>query len=310
MKKINILFLGGSKRVSLAEKLIEAGELLNYEVNIFSYELNKEVPIYFVSTEVIIGKMWNDPSLFKHLEEIIEQKDIHIIIPFLDQATVVASTLKEKRTDIFVASSNLFWSKLFFDKIKVNEWCISNDVSVPPNNAEEYPLIAKPRSGSASKGLVIIENRDQLLNISTEENLVQKFITGKEYTVDCFISQKGEILSITPRERIDVQGGESIKSLTIKSTSLINFTKEILIKTQLVGPITVQLIVDQKTGEIFFMELNPRFGGGVVTSIGAGANIPKYLLNDYLGKQQEYDDSWKDKTLMIRRFNEYFIQCK
>ena len=310
MKKINILFLGGSKRVSLAEKLIEAGELLDYEVNIFSYELNKEVPIYFVSKKVIIGKMWSDPTLFEHLDEVIEQNDINIIIPFLDQATVVAASFKEKRTDIFVASSNLFWSQLFFDKIKVNEWCISNDVNVPSNNALEFPLIAKPRNGSASKGLVIIENEDELLNINIEENLVQKFITGKEYTVDCFLSQKGEILSITPRERIDVQGGESIKSLTIKSSALINFTKEILIKTQLVGPITVQLIVDKEIGEIFFMELNPRFGGGVVTSIGAGANIPKYLLNDYLGEQQEYDDSWKDKTLMIRRFNEYFIQCK
>lgn len=310
MEKINILFLGGSKRVSLAEKLIEAGKLLDYDVKIFSYELNEEVPIFFVSDKVIIGKMWNDPLLFDHLEEVIDKNKINIVIPFLDQATVVAAMLKEKRTDIFIASSDLFWSKLFFDKIKVNEWCLSNDVNIPTNNTLDFPLIAKPRNGSSSKGLVIIENHDQLLNINTEENLVQKFIKGKEFTVDCFISQKGKILSITPRERIEVQGGESIKSLTIKSTSLINFTKQILLKTQLVGPITVQLIVDQETEEIFFMELNPRFGGGVVTSIGAGANIPKYLLNDYLGKKQEYDDSWKDKILMIRRFNEYFIQCK
>ena len=42
-KEINILFLGGAKRVSLARKVIAAGEKLGVRVNIFSYELSPEV---------------------------------------------------------------------------------------------------------------------------------------------------------------------------------------------------------------------------------------------------------------------------
>ena len=34
-KKINILFLGGAKRVSIAERFIEAGKTLGFEVSIF-----------------------------------------------------------------------------------------------------------------------------------------------------------------------------------------------------------------------------------------------------------------------------------
>ena len=34
------------------------------------------------------------------------------------------------------------------------------------------------------------------------------------------------------------------------------------------GPVTVQLIRDRKSGHNMVMEVNPRLGGGVVTSIG------------------------------------------
>ena len=42
--KINILFLGGAKRVSLAERFFSAGNKLGYQISVYAYELNKIVP--------------------------------------------------------------------------------------------------------------------------------------------------------------------------------------------------------------------------------------------------------------------------
>ena len=57
MKKIRILFLGGAKRVSMAEKFISAGHRVGIEVEIFSYELSREVPIASIAG-ILTGLRW------------------------------------------------------------------------------------------------------------------------------------------------------------------------------------------------------------------------------------------------------------
>ena len=64
MKNIlNILFLGGAKRVSLAERFISAGNQLGFHVNLFSYEIEKCVPFASVG-KIIIGKLWSDNNVY------------------------------------------------------------------------------------------------------------------------------------------------------------------------------------------------------------------------------------------------------
>ena len=67
-RNINILFLGGAKRVSFGRKLIEAGRELDMDVRIYSYELEPEVPVALVGG-VIIGRKWNAPDILEHLHQ-------------------------------------------------------------------------------------------------------------------------------------------------------------------------------------------------------------------------------------------------
>ena len=53
-KKLNILFLGGGKRTSLAERFLESGRKMNLKVNIFSYEISNEVPINSMAKIIVI----------------------------------------------------------------------------------------------------------------------------------------------------------------------------------------------------------------------------------------------------------------
>lgn len=309
--KVNILFLGGAKRVSLAEKFIGLGKATNTEITIFSYELNDDVPIAFVG-QIIIGLKWNDEKLFDHLKEIIKKYEINIVIPFLDTATLIAAKLKALVSkDVFIPTSEIELCELFFNKIKTNEWCIKNNIPVP-NDTTSFPLIAKPITGSASKGLVIIQHKQQLDKLENKELfLIQKFVEGKEFSVDVYVSPiSKEIISIVLRERLETQGGESIKSITLKDNDLISFCEDIINKSKLTGPLTLQVLKETESGKLYFMEINPRFGGAVLNSIEAGANSPLYLINDYLGIKNKRNDNWQDNLLMIRRFTEYYKLCK
>jgi len=311
-KNLNILFLGGAKRVSLAEKFIDEGKEMGVDINIFSYELDIDVPISLVG-EIIIGLRWNDSNLYNHLLEIIDTKKIDIILPFLDYATIVAAKLKKltEGKNVFIPVSDEERCEVFFNKKFANTWCIKNDIKVP-SNIDKYPLIAKPIHGSASKGILVLESLPELNNLANKEDyLIQQFVKGREYSIDVYVSPLDkQIISIVPRIRLETQGGESIKSITLKEEFLINFSREIIMKTGLVGPLTLQLIENSVTKDLYFMEINPRFGGAVLNSIFAGANSPAYLLNDFYKIMNTYNEDWIDSFLMIRRFSEHYKICK
>jgi carbamoyl-phosphate synthase large subunit len=311
-KILNILFLGGAKRVSMAEKFINEGLTRGISVNIFSYELDKNVPINIVA-EIIVGLKWNDKNIYTDLLKVSLINKINIIIPFLDLSTLIAARLKDmiEFKNIFIPVSNEENCNLFFDKHLANQWCIDNKVNVPAS-INNYPLIAKPINGSASKGLIIIQNSEELKNLKNKKKyLVQKFIEGNEYSVDIYRSTiNNEIISIVPRIRLETQGGESIKSITVKDQSIIDYSRKIIEKTNLVGPITLQFIQDRKTKVLYYMEINPRFGGAVLNSIFAGANSPAYLLNEYYKIKNNKNENWTDNFLMLRRFSENYKICK
>jgi carbamoyl-phosphate synthase large subunit len=307
--QINILFLGGAKRVSIAERFISAGKSLGKEVKILSYELDKYVPIAGVG-EVIIGKKWKDTDIYEHLKATIKNHQIHIVIPFLDPATITASVLKEQNPNVFIPVSDIKTCEIFFDKAKANQWFLENQFPVPHQNFTEFPLIAKPKQGSASQGIMKLESKKELDNFfsknDVEKYLVQQFIEGDEFTIDCYIDIYGEIMSVVPRKRLETIGGEVSKSITQKDTFMIEVSEQILKKANFRGPITIQFLKD--TEQSYIMEINPRLGGGVITSIEAGADIPLMILKDFLQIKNEKVIDWQANLLMMRANREFFIQ--
>ena len=305
MGTINILFLGGAKRVSLAEHFIKAGERLGQKVNIFSYELQKECPIAAVGT-VIIGKRWNDESLAEDLIDAVTDNHINIILPFVDPAVEIAAIEKDILPNLFIPVSNHEICSVMFDKKKSERWFIDNGIAIPnsyqPTDELDFPVIIKPRRGSASKGIEVINTVEEWKKVQhPDDYVIQHFIEDKtEYTVDCYVSQNGKIISVVPRERLVVAGGEVMNSKTLKDEQLDRESRKILKAGNFRGPNTIQFIRDNKTGETFVMEINPRLGGGVITSIEAGADIPTYILKEYMGEAITPCTNWKANTLMTR----------
>lgn len=307
-RTVNLLFLGGARRVSLAERFIRSAKELGTEANIFSYELTENVPIS-ATAKIIAGLKWKDKNVFKHLAEAIEKNNIHIVLPFLDPATVIAAQLKEIHKGIFIPVSDETTCKTFFDKIKANKWFNKNRYPVP-ENTNQLPLIAKLRNGSASKDIVAIKTKKELelfkKNPNQKNYLIQKYIEGEEYSVDCYVSKDKNILAVVPRKRIEIISGEVTQSRTVRDEKIIELSSQILNKSGIIGPATIQFIKENTTGEIYLTEINPRFGGGVIVSIEAGADIPSMILKDYLGIPNKPVYIWKENLLMMRAYREFF----
>lgn len=310
MTNINILLLGGSKRISVGKTFIQAGKKLKCKVNLFAYELEKDEPIALIAN-IILGLKWKDKRIRQHLEDIIKKFNINIIIPFVDPGTILCVELKKRNNNIFVPQPNANLCKIFYDKKKTDDWARNNNIPIPEHNSK-FPIIAKLRVSSGGKGNLVIKDKIELDNFNKKyegkKYIIQEFIDAIEYSTDCYVTQDHKILSIVPRNRVETINGEATKSYTVKNESIIDLTESIITKFKLTGVLTIQYLVDKITEQIYLLEINPRFGSGIVTSIKAGANVPEMILKEFFGLENRKCINWKENLMMTRYFDEvYFL---
>lgn len=306
---LNVLFLGGAKRVSFGRKLIEAGKRLGIDVKIYSYELETEVPIAVIGG-VIIGRRWTAPDVLDHLHHIVGAYHIDVLLPFVDGAISIAAAYIATYGDAWAPVVSSGKADTLFDKILSAREFESAGLDIPATYSggrPTFPLIAKPRRGSASKGIHVIENVNEFKKIAktADEYLIQAYFPEREeYTVDCYISRRGEILCISPRKRLEVVGGEVSKSVTVDQPELLEASTLAIERLGLRGAVTLQYLRDLRTGRLMLMEINPRLGGGVVCSIHAGADIPAMILKEAMGGVAEKAAEIRPGTMICRYFEE------
>lgn len=303
-EELNILLLGGAKRITFSRELEKAAKLRGANARFFSYELSTQVPVAILA-EIIIGKRWSDHAIMDDLNAVVKSNNINLMIPFVDGAIEVAARFASEHPGCFVPAGSPESVEAMFDKVKANEVFKKNSLAIPeeynPENPR-FPLIAKPRTGSASRGIKILESSDDLNALPDHERyIIQDYIPEREeYTVDCYVSRSGETMTAVPRLRIEVAGGEVTTTRTFKSDEVESAARDILRKLDLRGAVTIQFIRDLKTGRLLLMEINPRVGGGSTCSIAAGAPIARYMVDEALGLHIEPSNDWSDGVTAVR----------
>lgn len=173
-----------------------------------------------------------------------------------------------------------------------------------------YPLIVKPFNGMGSRNVFRVENREQLRFFAgyVSNPMIQSFARGTEYTIDVLCDEGGTPVYIVPRVRLEVRSGEVVKSKTAKQDMVVYETMKLLEalnrEGRVAGPLTVQCFLSEDGKEISFIEINPRFGGGVPLSFAAGADYGSALAAMCEGKRwslrtrEEYLADFSELTML------------
>ena len=283
MERLGILMLGGAKRVSVGRMFMDAGSQLGYDVELYSYELDRKVPISEIA-EIIIGRRWTDDDVVEHINDVVETNRINIIVPFVDGAIGVAARCKSYK--LFAPVGDKKVVDTMFDKVSADKFFRKFAIPLPDLRRPAdgiFPIIAKPACGSASKGIKILRNELDLEFVNAEEEYIfQEYISDREeYTVDCYVSSAGKVVAAVPRRRIETAGGEATRTVTVADHEVIRLSDMVLRAVGLTGAVTLQFIRDKSSGRTMLMEINPRLGGGVVCAVHAGANIPEMIIREW-----------------------------
>lgn len=292
--QISLLFLGGAKRVAVGRMFGHACHDRGLECMITGYELDRHCPLAAIG-DVVEGLKWSDPAIFDTLDQVSDAYGVNIVVPFVDPAVGIAAryaAMNHYGREIFSPVTSHELAARMFDKCAAAEFFEQLGLPIPATfgPGELFrPLIAKPRFGSASKGIVMIDTPKKLRELEPQADryLIQERIDNRsEITVDCYVGVRdGRIYTVSPRVRLEVSGGESVRTLTVDDPEAVDLACHILDVTGLRGAVTIQLLRDLDNGRLLLMEINPRLGGGVVASVHAGADIPGLIIADALGDQ-------------------------
>jgi len=227
------------------------------------------------------------PQYGETLLEICAKEHIAYLVPLYEPELILLSQMRDQFLEIgtrLVVSSEEALQRCL-DKYELYQ--VLRNANIPtPNTYIEVPKeqdsstkwVVKPRTGMGSKDVHIVPYADVESSTAQVPNpIIQRFIEGQEYSIDAYVAENGQVLSVVPRLRMEVRSGEVSKSVTITDDQLTKLTIDLLKHLKLYGPVTIQGIKEAVTGEFYFIEVNPRFGGGVPLSMQAGIPYADFI---------------------------------
>jgi carbamoyl-phosphate synthase large subunit len=314
----NLLFTSSGRRVSLINMFKEYLTSKNITGKIITADYKNNAPTTFVSDRHYVVPKISDSYYVSELLQICQKENITLLIPLIDTELMILAKNKHKfeALGVTVLVSDEKVIHIGCDKLETFKFFSEDRIPTPTvytdsDKSYQFPLIVKPRDGSSSIGVTVVHNEYELQFFKNyiRNSIVQEYVAGEEYTVDVMVDFYGNIQTIVPRQRIETRAGEVSKGITRKDPLIIDAVKDVMQKMEgVVGCINLQCF-KKENGEITFIEVNPRFGGGVPLSIKAGADFPKWTLDLLVGIPfYEMDLTWKDGLTMLRYDDAIFTE--
>jgi carbamoyl-phosphate synthase large subunit len=175
-------------------------------------------------------------------------------------------------------------------------------------NLTGLPAVLKPRVGWGSRVVYKVDSASEakVLIKKVSEPVFQTWLEGDEYTVDCLADKKGRIVCAVPRLRLKIFSGVSFEGITVKNQKLIELASRIAEELRFWGPFNFQAKL--VNGEPFVFEINPRFSGGGILTVKAGANIPLLSVQEACGLPIPRKVDFEEDVAFSRYFKEVFFK--
>ncbi|MCF6294482.1 MAG: ATP-grasp domain-containing protein [Flavobacteriaceae bacterium] len=285
--------LNGNGKIFAADQALLAPALVDADVAIILPNIYDENYISALKEAIIKHKIdavisLNDlelPILSKHKTE-LENTGTQVIISNED---VIDTAFDKMETFNFIKQIGLNTPKTFTN-FKETKTAIENGTL-------KFPLVVKPRWGSASIGVDFLETMEELELTFTLQQLklkkstlsavgqhdfdnailIQEKLDGKEYGMDILNDFEGNYVGTFVREKLSMRAGETDMALSVIDPKFESLGRTIATHLKHIGILDCDVFA--VNNKLYLLELNPRFGGGYPFSHEAGINIAAIYID-------------------------------
>lgn len=284
--------LEGEGKVIATDVQLNAPALVDSDVAI------KVPPIYntnYIDTIIAICKEYNVkvlislndlelPLIAKHKKQFKDNG----IFAIVSDPSIIDICFDKWKTKQFIENLGLKTPKTYLTLKDANEALKRKEI--------HFPLVIKPRWGSASIGVEYPETTEELklsyellaLRLSktilfeaSKNNidqaiLIQEKLEGQEYGMDILNDLEGNYIGSFAKMKLGMRDGETDKAMSIYDERFLEVGGVLGKVLKHIGNLDVDIFTNQNG--LYILELNPRFGGGYPFTYEAGVNIPKILI--------------------------------
>ena len=259
----------------------------------------------------------DDPRFTDDLLARCRREQIDVLVPTVDSELL---PLARRRAEFDDAGVTLVLASeatlaVCLDKWALAERChgrVRGPATVVVDGAFEpvavaLPVIVKPRSGSGSRGIRLVERRSELEALERDGTLlVQEHLPGPEYSLDVLARADGHVAAVVPRERLKVDSGIAVTGRTLRDAALDRFAREVAEAIELtsVANVQVKLAADDEPA---LLEVNARFPGTMPLTVAAGVDMPRLAVMEALGEPIPDGPLPFEELAMVRYFHERFF---
>jgi len=317
-RKLNILMTCIGRRVGLMNAFRRAMKALRIQGRILAADWSPLAPGLLTADEKFLVPGVNSPDYVRTVLDICRKNDVGLVVPLIDWEL---KPLAEAREDFAKAGVRVVVSSprvisICRDKRRTFEFLSSGNIGTPhilelrDAMKGKFPVMVKDRYGSSARNVIRASSPQTLKRAYRGEDkmFIQEVVDGPEYTVDVYAGLDGVPRVAVPRHRLQVRAGEVAKARTVRDPKIISEAMRVVgLLKECVGVITIQCRVTEG-GAVKFFDLNARFGGGVPLAIRAGADFPKWIIQEHFGQRPRIDpEAWQSGLIMLRYDAEVFL---
>ncbi len=306
---MNILFTCAGRRNYLINYF---KEVLTGKGKVFASDMQDSAPAMVDADESFVVPAIYEDNYLDAIKKIVVERKIDAVISLNDLELPILSAGKEEieRLGAKVIVSDERVVNIAFDKWETTRFVESIGLRSPKTyiNLEEakkalasgelkFPLVIKPRWGSASIGIDFPEDMEELelahklLSIRLSRSIlaeaskedvshaimIQEKIDGDEYGIDVLNDFDGQYVGTFARKKLSMRSGETDKAITVIDPKIEAIGKTIGENLKHIGNLDCDIF--EEKGEYYILELNPRFGGGYPFSHEAGINTAAIYID-------------------------------
>lgn len=239
-----------------------------------------------------------EDAFIKVLKEKITELRPRVLMPTHDESVVIMRHRDEFPKELIIPYENADKLLMLANKAESTEVARKAGVVIPEiyhsvDEVKRYPVVFKTVIGNSAKGVYFPKNREELLKLmdehKDEETLLQEWISGTDYSVDCvrwdgFCKMSVYHALVTKTDG----GGTTTQREIVEMPQLETEAKKLMDAVDFHGVCGMDFRYDPETNKIAYIETNARFTGGLATPVAAGFDIPWVVYQ--LATEGKYDE--------------------
>lgn len=225
-----------------------------------------------------------EDAFIQVLKDKVAELRPRVLMPTHDESVVIMRHRDEFPADLIIPYDGEEKLLLLANKAESTELARKAGVPVPEvyksiDEVKSYPVVFKTVIGNSAKGVFFPKDREELVKLmdkhKDEETLLEEWIGGTDYSVDCvrwdgFCKTSVYHALVTKTDG----GGTTTQREIVYMPQLEAAALKLMDAVDFHGVCGLDFRYDAENNKIAYIETNARFTGGLATPVAAGFDIP------------------------------------